>query len=197
MKKSLILVSAACAAAACLCACNSSCNNNNSENGYDAINSMLKQNYSSIVITVTDTFDDDTSLVGEYTLNYSDGGVTVSYSVERFADISLENPSTDFKTTITGETVIKDGEVVSGNADIVASIPVTGFDFKEEYFENAELKSVYFKADVKEPKAFTGTQTDCSGMTVYATFIDVIHDIELTYTSSDGVFVKCTYRFKK
>lgn len=189
MKKSILMIAAAGVAACALSACGGE------TTGYDQLNSMLAENYSQIALTVTDTFDEDLSLKSEYVFKYSESEIKVEYSVERFADISLDNTSNGLTVTATGTAVIKDGEVKGGkDAGITADMANLKFNFKEQYFENATLTGVYFKADVKNVGSFLGLALGCTDMKVYAEFLDVFYSIDISYTL-DGNKVECNYVF--
>lgn len=190
MKKTIFAVAAACAAALSLGACTTA------SDEYAPLNAMLDLNYSKIILTVTDTFGEDSSLKSEYVLEYSEVGVTVKYSVERFNNVSIDAPAASDKITLTGTAQIKDGAVTGGeNVNLPATIADTGFTFKGEYFENADLTGVYLKADVKNASGFTGTEIVCSDMKVFATFLDSFYDITVTYTGENGNAVECAYKF--
>lgn len=190
MKKKIFAVAAACAAALSLGACTTA------SDEYAPLNAMLDLNYSKIILTVTDTFDDTASLISVYEMEYSEVGVTVKYSVERFTELSLDAPAASDKTTLTGTAQIKDGAVTGGeNVNLPATIADTGFTFKGEYFENAELEGTYLKADVKNVSGFMGTEIVCSDMKVFATFLDSFYDITVTYTGENGNAVECVYKF--
>lgn len=196
MKKKILALAAVCVAACCLGACDSS--SNIPANDFDKLNAMLHADYSRVVITVTDTFDENTSLTSEYAVNYSDDGITVNYVVEKFAELSLDDPQEDVKRVLRGEALIQGGAVVSVEGDdigLTAEIAEMGFVFQEDYFENVELTGIQLKADVKEPAAFFGLQMDCTDMKVAATFLDVFFDINITYTSASGQ-VEYTYAFE-
>ena len=164
---------------------------------YNKLNEMLDASYSKIELTVTDTFG-DLSLESKYTIRYSDSGITVGYTVEKFAEVTLDNPSTGLKTTLTGEAVIEDGVVVSVNGDDIglgADIAKTGLTFKKEFFKKAELTDSRLKADVKDASGFLGTQLTCTDMKVEAAFGDVLYNINIVYTSEGGNEVKYAYVF--
>ena len=63
--------------------------------------------------------------------------------------------------------------------------------FKGEYFANAELTGVYLKADVTDPDGFTGSSLNCADMKVYATFLEMFYEIEITYVGETGNAVEC------
>lgn len=190
MKKKIFAVAVACAAALSLGACTTA------SDEYAPLNAMLDLSYSKIILTVTDTFDESAFLTSEYVLEYSDGGVTVKYSVERFTEISIDAPAASNKITLKGEALIKDGAVTGGeNVNLPATIADTGLTFKGEYFENAELEGTYLKADVKNVSGFMGADIVCSDMKVFATFLDSFYEITVTYTGENGNAVECGYQF--
>lgn len=191
MKKTFFMLAVVCAAVCCLSACT---------NEYDALNAMLNADYSKIVITVTDTFDENTRLQSEYIMCFSENETTVNYTVEKFAIIgdSFDNLITDVKTVLTGEAVIRDGVIVSVNGDDVnlpALVTKRGLNFKKRYFENVQLTGLYLEADVKNASGFLGIGLTCSNMKVQATFLKVFDNICITYTSESGNQVEYKYVF--
>ena len=209
MKKSVLILATVCFAAVCLSACNLTGGKKKEDktpgdqtvvqDEYDALNEMVGMEYSRIVLTVTDTFGEDLTLTSVYEIGYSGDCVTIDYTVERFTGFDgTEDVLPDPVTTLTGRTVILDGEIFSVTGDDVGITPsaaTLGFTFKEEYFENADLNEVYLKADVKDPSAFLGTQISCSGMKLTVTFFDALNDINLSYVSENGNSVSLRYVF--
>ncbi len=195
MKKIIFILAAVCAAVCCLGACTKS-----ESDCYDSLDKMMKMSYSQIDVSVTDTFDENTSLTSEYNVSYSEKNITVIYVVEKFSALELDSPLPGFKTTIRGEAVIENGVIVSVNGDkvdIPMSVTKPGFTFKKKYFTDAKLTDAYFIADVKEPNRFFDTNIPCSNMKVKATFLEVFHDIRITYTSDSGSEVEYKYMFTK
>lgn len=167
------------------------------ETEYDKLNAMLGLNYSKIVLTVTDTFDEDTVLVSEYTMKFSGSVTAVSYTVEKFAELSLD-ATASAKTTLTGEAKIADGKVFFGQGDEVdlsAITEGTGLDFQERYLTNTELTDSSFKADVTNPSGFMGSTVICTGMKVKTIFFDAFHSIQINYTAANGNSVEYLYKF--
>lgn len=198
MKKQILAFAAIGVAACCLGACTKvdKDKDNSFVNEYDNLNAMLNANYSQIEITVTDTFDENTSLKSDYIIKYSDSQIKVEYSVEEFAEVSLDGTS-DLITTLKGEAVIKDG-AISFDGDkvgITADIAKLGLNFNENFFTNAQLTGNYFIADVEFASAFLGSAIECSSMKVNATFFEVFYDIQITYVSESGNNVEYTYIF--
>lgn len=192
MKKQIYVLATLLAATCGLAACGSK------SSEYAALNEMLDVGYSKIEITVTETFEENLSLESKYTIEYSDSQITVGYTVEKFAELSINKPLADIKTTLKGEAVIQGGEIVSVEGDDInlsADIAKTGFAFKKKYFKNAELKSMYLKADVKNVSGFMGTKLTCTNMKVDAFFMDAFDYINIMYTSAGGNAVEYRYNF--
>ncbi len=191
--RGLFLALAVSCCAICLAACTAE-----AYDGYQALNDMLRADYSKVILTVTDTFDETTALRSEYAFVYGDGEITVQYRVERFAEIGDLTEQTALKRTLSGEAVIKDGAIVSQSGD-EAELPsadgARGLAFRREYFKNATLTGVYLKADVKDPEAFLGTKIVCDDMKVEATFLEVFYAIRISYTSGMGSAVEISYEF--
>lgn len=194
MKKQILMLTAVCAAACCLGACGEPYDE------YATLNDMINADYSQVVLTVTDTFDEHTSLSSVYTIKYSGVTVTVEYEVEKFTkiDASLDGPAEDVITTLTGVMVIEGGVVTSRDGDdvcLTAEVAYIGLEFKKEYFANAELTGNFLRAEVTDASAFLGSQLTCTDMRVYATFIEVFNEINITYISGSGSFVEYDYIF--
>lgn len=192
MKKQILSIAAVCAAAACLGACKEP-----AANEYSALNDMLALDYSEIVLTVTDTFGEDTALVSEYILKPAKGGVSVSYSALRFSELSLDSAAPE-KITLKGEAFVSGDKVEYLSGDEIAlpaGFRAAGLNFKGEYFGNAELTGNYLKADVKNAGGFMGSPLNCTDMKVFAIFLEVFYEIEITYQSEEGNAVKYQYLF--
>lgn len=196
MKKQFLAFAAIGVAVCCFGACAKNTDNGGNDE-YDALNTMLKADYSQIALTVTNTYDEDTSLKSEYTITYSDTQITVKYSVEKFVEISLDNPSAEVKTTLTGVAIIKDGDITftGDDAGITADIAYPGLTFKKSYFKNAQYADMYLIADVTNASAFLGSQLKCTDMKVKAIFLDVFHEIQISYVSEIGSKVEYAYTF--
>ena len=163
---------------------------------YAGLNTKLGASYSQISITVNNTFtDEDITLESKYTVKYSQSEITVDYKVERFASVSLENPTDEVKTVYEGTAVIVGG-IISGGSEVglTADISKLSLNFKEEYFNNAVLTGIFFKADVKNASAFLGADVSCTDMTVSAEYVEVFSVIEINYTES-GNKIQYLYEF--
>ena len=193
MKKQYFALVTVGIAACCLGACKSK------HDEYDALNAMLHANYSQMSITVTDTFDENTSLKSIYLVTYLGDFAIVDYSIEQFAELSLDGPtSSSAKTTRTGKATIEYDTVrIEGDSvDIdFYSIAHPKLTFAKANFINVLLSDVYLIADVEDPSAFLGAEIDCSNMTVTAMFRDVFDNIQINYTSEGGNEVNYTYIF--
>lgn len=177
------------------CGCNTQ--QSSTENEYDHINEMLNLNYSQINLTVTNEFAEDAILKSEYSMKFSDGGITVNYCVERFSSLSLDSTA-PIKTKHVGEATVSDGKINYVQGDEVNLDAVTegiGLEFKEEYFDNIDLTGVYIFADVVNPDGFFGSPLACREMKVKATFIEVLIDIKISYLTQDGNRVEYLYLF--
>lgn len=194
IKKLIPVIVAVCVSAAVLSGCGG---RRSSSKEYKELNAKLDRNYSQIVLTVTNTFEEESILVSEYTMKFSDGGMTVNYSVERFSELSLDSAA-PAKTTLVGEAVVAGGKVTYVQGEEVSLDAVTagiGFDFQKEYFENVELTGVYLKADVKNPSKFMRSELTCTEMKVNATFLEAFYDIQITYRAQNGSHVEYLYVF--
>ena len=191
-KKHIPVVLTVCAAAAVFVGC---ATDDNSK--YDELNAKLDLNYSQIVLKVTNTYDDETVLTDEYTMKFVEGVVTINYSVERFAEVSLDSAATE-KTTIEGKAVVMGGKITYVRGEEVpldAVMAGTGLNFKKDYFANAELTDASLKADVITPDGFMGSSLSCSDMKVNASFGDAFSAITITYKAQSGQNVEYLYTF--
>ena len=196
MKKSILMISAAavCAVACGLSACGSKSNGNAD---YDKLNGMLNASYSEIDLTVTSTYDEYTSLISEYTINYYEDAITVEYSVERLSSLSIDNPSTGYKYVLSGEVSIENGVVTGGEeVGITESFANPKFSFNKANFENAVFENgVAFSADVKNCTAFWGLAVSCTDMKVYAVWLNnSFSTIKINYVQN-GIAVEYRYNF--
>ena len=194
MKKKFILFATIGVAACCFGACKST----EESSQYDALNALLDKSYSQIVINVTDTFDAYTVLSSEYRMSYSDDSVLVQYSVEEFAEPSLDDTASSHKTTLKGEATIKNGAVTftGDEVPLSADIATPAFTFKEDYFTNATLTDTSLVADVSTPSGFMGTTLNCTNMKVQAVFSETaFSSIQISYASAGGGRVKYAYSF--
>lgn len=167
------------------------------KNRYDALNEMFAAHYSEIVLTVTDTFDEDTSLTSVYTFSYpSAENVVIHYTVESFGEISLDGGTE--KVTRTGTALITDGELILTTGDdigIPESFAKKGLTFRAEYFGNAQLTETAFSADVTNVSAFLGCELACSDMKVSASFADAFENLTVSFAAADGSAVEFCYEF--
>ena len=192
IKKSIPVILAACAVAAVFGGCTTV-----DSSKYDELNAKLNLDYSQIVLTVTNTYDEETVLTSEYTMKFIAGVVNVNYSVERFTEVSLDSAAAE-KTTLVGEALVMGEDVIYIEGDEVpldAIAEGSGLDFKAVYFSNAEWTDGHFKADVNFPGGFMGSSITCSEMKVSATFNEAFNEIKITYHSQAGHEVEYLYVF--
>ena len=194
MKKQIAILVAAGAVLCAFCGCEKG----GDPDEYDILNTILGANYSKIELTVKDEFEENVSLESTYTISYSSSGITVSYSVERFSQASLDDPDTGAVKTLTGTAVIQNGTVTSVTGDdigLTADIAKPSLTFKSSYFKNALFTSEFLVADVADPVGFLGTSISCSNMKIAATYGKVFKSIDITYTSAGGSNVEYVYTF--
>lgn len=198
MKKRLLTIAAIGVAVCCLGACKPA-SSGTAADEYDGLNAMLNADYSQIVLTVTNTYDEDTSLQSKYTINYYDDYILVKYTVEQFTEISIDSPSTEMKSIIDGEAIIM-GELVTvlfgDDAGITDDIAKLTLSFDESYFKNIYLTNDYIEADVKDESGFLGHNINCTNMSMRASFNNVFNRMEITYTSATDSVVEYIFEFK-
>lgn len=186
------------AAAFAMLFCFSACEKDAVPDGYEKLNEILNAEYSRIDLSVEEEIDADTVLQSEYTLLFGET-VSVRYRVERLAEIgSIDEVLSAAKTVLTGEAKIENGKIalVEGDdAGLNAADLGGSLSFKREYFENAELGSMYLKADVKDVGGFWGRALNCTDMKVTAIFPDKLSELTVTYRSERGSTIKIKYTF--
>lgn len=164
---------------------------------YKHLNDMFSAHYSEIVLTVTNTFDEDTSLTSVYTFSYpSAENVVIHYTVESFGEVSLDGGTE--KVTRTGTALITDGELILSTGDdigIPESFAKKGLTFRADCFENAELTNTSFSADVTDVALFLGSPLSCSGMKVSAAFGSAFESLTVSFAAADGSAVEFCYEF--
>lgn len=194
MKFKLSITCALCAAALFFGGCNVT-----DGDGYQRLNDMLNAPYTSMTLTVTDSFGDD-SLQCVYKVLYIGDVCRVQYSVERFngIDAALQGAQTELKTTLSGEAIVMNGMVIPEEGDEVnlsADVVRPGLEFKEEYFANQKFGQNSFSADVTQAGSFFGADVQYRDMRVEANFEEEFSQIVITYTSEGGGSVQYKYVF--
>ncbi len=191
MKKFFVFLAAA-AMIICLAGCdkgNTQVDGTQSQNAgaYEQLNEMFTRSYASITVDVTDTFD-GFSLGSSYNLIYSGEKINVSYTVERLRKVSLDAPLSGDKTTLVGEVLIEGDKTTLLRGDDIGLSAASlsgGLVFKEEYFRDPNLTSMYLRSDVADPDAFFG-KAGYRDMHVDATFMDFFYKIVITCTAPQG-----------
>lgn len=199
MKKSYFILSACALSLAGMCAF-AGCGPGNGNDNYAKLNSMLQCGYSQITLTVTDSFGVGAQLDSAYTFSYFGDLVKVEYSVERFAQIdsSLTAAPEELKTTLKGDAIVMNGELLGVHGDdvgITEEIVRIGLNFKADYFVDAEFTETHFAADVSDPSSFIGSDITCTGMKAEAVFMETFTSITINYTSEMGGNVQIKYEF--
>lgn len=198
MKKRIILVSAILVLAL---VCLSACNGYNKQ--LNAIDTLLKADYSSVKISVS-TDMSDIKLNGEFTLTFDKGTTTVDYIYEELNELDVNgNNSDSFKSTQKGTVVVNENNViVSGSKKVLLNLQqldFSGLSFKQEFFSNVTATATTFDADVSNPRGFTGNdEFECTNMHVKVEFQqDRLTSIAITYVSSANSNVSVDYFFTK
>lgn len=199
MKRKMMLT-ALCALLACALSGCAFAGGRKPKDGYEALNEMLSSDYSKIVLTVTDTFADESVLTSVYEFTYpSSGNTAVRYTVEKFAPVGLDGADGQ-KITLTGVAIVQaDGTLFAASGDDIglpATFSTRGMTFEEENFDRPALTEGFFEADVKDAEAFLGTEFDCTGMRVTASFSDRFDYLKITCTAG-GNTVSYRYDFTK
>lgn len=203
-KKVLLLFVLLTVALLCLTACN-----NPSVNDLQKINDLLKIDYSKVTVLVN-TKTATTELNGNFVLTFDGEDTTIKYEFDRVNTFDADSngniayPDGDFIVREKGEVVVRDGAIIDGDTNVqlnLNELRITGFSFKQAYFNNANLKNAKFEADVVNPQKFTGDEgLICDDMHVIV-FRDInaniLTKIELTYTAENGAEVKLSYLFTK
>ncbi len=167
---------------------------------YKTLNALAAKDYGTVTLTVTTGAGADT-LTGTFVATAQEDGVKVTYTYEQWNTFEKEGDSYEIpaeaKTTVSGETVYKDGEtVVLSGAPAEADVTAKGLKFAESYFAEVKAEEGSFSAAVTEPASFLQTDITCTGMTVTVAYTaEKLGSIAISYTSSAGTPVTFTYAF--
>lgn len=165
--------------------------------GIEGLNSKLSYDYSGWDIKVI-TLKHNVRLINEFKVTKRDGDFEIKYTLEKLNEISLENPTADFKSVSSGTAIVKDGKVyVDDDTTGIAfeNLTTIGLNFKEDYFENATLKTTIFDATVTSTKDFCCIE-NASNMSVLAAFEEnTFRYITISYSAQDGANVSMRYEF--
>lgn len=196
MKKSICILTIVLCLLVVLCACGE--NSTDSKN-IDALNDRLAANYTGWTIKVRTT-KNDVTLTNQFVVTKRDGDFKVEYTLEELTEISLDNPTADFKTVTSGVAIVKDGQVTSINNDDVTlpieNLDTIGLKFSKSCLSDIALTSTALVANVTAPKDFMGKEIQTTDMKVSAAFDENVFEfISISYTAQDGANVNINYTF--
>lgn len=190
--------------------CFAACDTLPSVNDLQSINDMLKQDYSQVMV-LTSTKTAQAELTGKFTMHFEQDQTTIEYEYDRVNTFDIEGdgdgiatPDGDYIVREKGVAVVRDGEVVDEDDSLNLEefgLKISGFSFKQAFFDKANFQSAKFEADVVNAQDFTGNKSlNCTDMHVavfFNTNTKVITRMDITYTSANGAAVAINYVFTK
>lgn len=197
MKKIIPVLAIVLCLALMLCACGE--NTPEEPQGIEGLNSKLAYAYSGWNIKVI-TVKSGVSLKNEFNVSKNGADYNIEYRLEKLSELSIDNPTADFKTVSSGEAKVQNGKVyVDDDTTGIAFENLTniGLKFDTAYFAetDAKLTSSVFSANVTSPKEFCGIE-NASDMSVMASLEEKSFNyILISYTAQDGASVSVRYEF--
>lgn len=196
MKKSICILIVVLCLLMVLCACNIL---PTADKNINALNDKLAANYTGWTIKVT-TIKSDVTLTNQFVVTKRDADFKVEYTLEELTEISIDKPTADFKTVISGTAIVKNGQVVSIDGDDVVlpveNLDTIGLKFSNSCLSDVALTSTALVANVSSPKDFIGKDIETTDMKVSAVFTDSAFEyISISYTAQDGASVTIRYTF--
>lgn len=197
MKKIIPVLAIVLCLALMLCACGE--NTPEEPQGIEGLNSKLAYAYSGWTIKVI-TVKSGVSLKNEFNVSKNGADYNIEYRLEKLSELSIDNPTADFKTVSSGEAKVQNGKVyVDDDTTGIAFENLTniGLKFDTAYFAEADTKltSSVFSANVTSPKEFCGIE-NASDMSVMASLEEKSFNyILISYTAQDGASVSVRYEF--
>lgn len=197
MKKIIPVLAIVLCLALMLCACGE--NTPEEPQGIEGLNSKLAYAYSGWTIKVI-TVKSGVSLKNEFNVSKNGADYNIEYRLEKLSELSIDNPTADFKTVSSGEAKVQNGKVyVDDDTTGIAFENLTniGLKFDTAYFAEADTKltSSVFSANVTYPKEFCGIE-NASDMSVMASLEEkTFNYILISYTAQDGASVSVRYEF--
>ena len=193
-KKFIFLVILLIFALAILSACDKS------SSTLEEITKLIKADYSEVKLSIK-TVSSEVKLTGNYVFKFDGDTTTVTYSVEKLNELTMEGGTEGYKHTDSGTVVVRKDKLVEGDEEL--DLPLGnyfgGMSFKSEYFKNYEITGGKFEANVVNPQGFTGNKNlQCSDMHVKILFdANCLSQLVLTYVAQNGSDVSITYTFTK
>ena len=158
---------------------------------YDLLDDLADQDYSNIKIDIVVT-----TVFAELYSNYVLTQSNVVYSIERLnllpSDGNITDLPSNYKTTVTGYALIKNGQVIEldGNKDV--ALPSYdelkgNFNFDESNFKNAVVGTNSLEGDVVSPSRFYGADVDMSGLKVKVEYTETsLTKITISYSTTNA-----------
>lgn len=192
MKKIIILLTVMLALTLLLGACFE-------QDTFAQLNSLLKEDYSKVELTVATTVGNET--LTSTVVTTKDGKKTVvDYNLSQFATFEQSIPESYIVSTV-GSVVVQDGKIIQQNgqaADITVEQVTAQFHFDASYFIAAQWNGDVFSANVGNVKGFFGDANfNGTAAKVTATVSDGLKDLKVTYVAADGTKVQLSYVFTK
>lgn len=172
---------------------------NSNDSKIDA-NKYLDKEYNEINIQTTSS-KDNYSLSSTYNLKKEDGNIILSYAVEKYNKLDLNNPNIEEKTTVHGVIEYVNGErkVIEGE-DI--DLDISGMNLNNLKYNNYNFDSIDIDSDKTILKAKKITNYLKQGETftdfymVIKYFDESINGIEIEYKDSNDFDVSIIYSIK-
>ncbi len=167
---------------------------------WETLQELSQQRYSKVKLNIK-TVTGDIELNASYTLTNSN----VTYSIEQLnllpPDGYLTNVSPDYKVTLSGTAIIKNGTVekIDGESVTIPSYDELkgAFNFKESNFKNVKTEKGKLTADVSSVSSFMGASQSLSNMKIVVTYSDTaLQKLEITYNTTNSM-VTTVYEFTR
>lgn len=168
---------------------------------YDLLDDLAEKDYSNIEIDIV-TITGFAQLYANYVLTTDN----MTYSIERLnlfpSDKNVSELPSNYKTTVTGYALIKNGQVIELDGSKDVTIPSYdelhgNFNFDESNFKNAVLGTNSFEADVVSPSQFYGADVDMSNLKVKVEYTETsLTTITISYSTTNAT-VQTVYVFSK
>ena len=179
--------------------CNFNNNNDKEKTKEEIVNALLDKDYSNIDISSV-TSKDDYSLTSTYKINNTNGVITLTYSIEKYNKLDINNPDTEEKTTQTGKIEYQNGErrVIEGdNVNIdINGLSLKGLKFSESDFDSVEFSNGKVVLKSSNGKRFLNESNDLLNFEIVIEYSDeAINKVTISY-KQDSYNVLTTYQVK-
>ncbi len=203
MKKIIFVIAILLCATFCLTSCDLV--PTDTDVSYDAINQMIKADYSKLTIEITTkpTGESDGIVSEIICTNVSKTCALVDYIIQQYAIIDVDGDTITMPdsqiTTKRGSVVLTDGKVTSSTGDEVdfdfANIDKINLVFNADNFANTNFNGADFSADVTNVKGFLGK--DVQGVTNAKVSVNVTDCVVTISGTANGSDVTVVYTITK